>query len=371
MIKYTLILVFLIILGSCNQKVNTSTDETNEKNPAIEAEIIIRGDLGHRIDSLLIKEMNAGFSGSVIVSLRNRMILQKGYGWTDSTKSVPITPRTRFYLASTTKGVTGVVTLLAQQQGLLSVSDTLQRFYPNAPAKFLDMTIHDMLIHTSGLSNEYETFGATTPGDNVSLIFNKLPVENPGFIYSSAGYWLTAAIIEKKAGKSYEQYVDDALFKTANMKNTNFWFKVDDNDKNLFAQKLAIFPPNGIAPNWGFRASSGIVTDILDLHQYFQAVSTGRLLSKNNLAQLFGPHIKLGSGIGVGYGWFTSTTARGTLEIWSRGGEAFGHNSAIRWFKQENLVILILTNCGRIEGEDSEANRTVSDKIQNLIFKLD
>jgi CubicO group peptidase (beta-lactamase class C family) len=371
MTKYLMILVFLFILGSCNQKVNTNTEEKNSKNQSVKAGIIIRDDLGHRIDSLLLGEMNAGFSGSVIVSKGNRVILQKGYGWTDSTKSVPITPKTRFFLASTTKGVTGVVTLLAQQQGLFSISDTLQKFYPNAPAKFIDMTIHEMLIHTSGLSNKYETFGAITPEENVSLIFNKLPVENPGFIYSSAGYWLTAAIIEKKAGKPYEEFVRDSLFKMAKMNNTNFWFEVDDNDENLFAQKLDIFPPNGIAPNWGFRGSSGITTDIIDLYRYFQAVSTGKLLSKNSLAQLFGPHIKLGSGIGIGYGWFTTTTARGTLEIWSRGGEAFGHNSAIRWFKQENIVILILTNCGQLKGEDSEANRTVSDKIQQLIFKMD
>ncbi|MEM9260866.1 MAG: Crp/Fnr family transcriptional regulator, partial [Bacteroidota bacterium] len=66
--------------------------------------------------------------------------------------------------------------------------------------------------------------------------------------------------------------------------------------------------------------------------------------------------------------WYTTITSRGTREIWSRGGESFGHNSAIRWFVDEDVAILILTNCGEIEG-GIEANRTVSDKIENLIFK--
>ncbi|MCP5047987.1 MAG: serine hydrolase [bacterium] len=91
-----------------------------------------------------------------------------------------------------------------------------------------------------------------------------------------------------------------------------------------------------------------------------------------------------------GYGWTYSTqtvpitprtrfylasttkgvTPGGIFEIWSRGGESFGHNSAVRWFKNENVVILILTNCGQLKGESSEANRTVSNKIRNLIPQL-
>lgn len=367
--KYTLIPVLLLVLVTCNPRENTHNDNSIKVKQTTSADTILRGELGHRIDALLGKEKNNGFSGSVIVAKDNRVILQKGYGWTDSEKTVAVTPGTGFYLASTAKGVTGVVVLLAQQQGLLATSDIIRTYYPKAPEKFLDIPIHDLLIHTSGLSNEYNTFGAITLDENVSLIFNKPPVKNPGFIYTGAGYWLTAAIIENRAGKPYEQFVHDTLFKPANMNNTSFWFEVDDNDKKLYAQKLSKFPPNGIAPNWGFRASSGIVTNIIDLYRYFLAVSTGRLLSKALLAQLFGPHMRLGSGIGIGYGWFTTITARGTTELWSRGGESFGHNSAIRWFKEENLLILILTNCGRLKGEEAEANRTVSDKIQNLIFK--
>jgi hypothetical protein len=81
------------------------------------------------------------------------------------------------------------------------------------------------------------------------------------------------------------------------------------------------------------------------------------------------PYLTLESAIGIGYGWYTTRTSRGTTEIWSRGGESFGHNSAIRWFVDEDVAILILTNCGEIEG-GREANRTVSDKIENLIFKV-
>ena len=365
---YVFIILSFAISYSCKQKPTADSDNQISKNSTNSAKIINEG-LGMQIDSLLHKEMDIGFSGTVVVSVNDKLILQNGYGWTDSLKTVSIVPSTKFYLASTTKGITGTIALISQQKGLLSVYDSLSKFYPNCPKEFSNISIHNMLIHMSGLSNEYETFGLTELEENVALIFNKLPKEDSSFIYTSAGFWLTAAIIEKVANTSYEEYAHQNLFDPASMSNSSFWFEEDVNNQNLYAQKLEKFPPNDIAPNWGFRASSGITTNIIDLENYLNALTTGKLLNEESLNQLFGPHKMLGSGIGVGYGWFTTRTSRGTTEIWSRGGEGFGHNSAIRWFKDENVSIIILTNCGQIEGEDYEANKTVSDKIENLIFK--
>ena len=366
--RFLLITSLLLSLFACKQK---STEQSADKisMESLKETRIVSGSLAHRIDSLLQKEIKIGFSGTVCVMIKDELILQNGYGWTDSLKTVPITPLTGFYLASTTKGVTGTMALLAQQNGILSIYDSLAHFDPNCPKEFSELSIHKMLIHTSGLSGGYETFGATRRDQNIELIYNLPLKEKDAFNYSGTGYWLTAALIEKQAKISYEEYVRDKLFQATNMNDTYFWFEVDEDDKTLFAQKLEKFPPNGIEPNWGFRGSSGIMTNIIDLRSYFQALIEGKLLNQEAQKQLFGPHLTLGSGIGVGYGWFTTKTPRGTTEIWSRGGEGFGHNSAIRWFRDEGVAILILTNCGQIEAGDYEANKTVSDKIERLIFE--
>ncbi len=366
--QHLFIILSFIFFVSCKQK--PATDSNNQiSNNSTNSYKIINERLGIQIDSLLREEMDIGFSGTVAVSVNDKLILQNGYGWTDSLKTVPIVPLTKFYLASTTKGVTGVMTLISQQKGLFSVSDSLSSFYSDCPKEFSNITVHDMLIHMSGLSNKYKTFGFTGLDENIALIFNAIPNEGSRFIYTSAGFWLTAAIIEKTANTTYEKYTHQNLFEPAGMSNSSFWFEENTNNRNLYAQKLEKFPPNNVAPNWGFRASSGITTNIIDLQNYLRALTTYKLINKESLNQLFGPHKTLGSGIGVGYGWFTTKTSRGTTEIWSRGGEEFGHNSAIRWFKDENVSIVILTNCRQIEGEDYEANKTVSDKIEKLIFK--
>lgn len=360
-LRYSLLLTFWIFLFACKGQVKDDS--------FVKSKVIIQSVLGTAIDSLLQIEEETGFSGSVIVVKNDTIILQNGYGFTDKSKTYEISPDTKFYLASTTKGVTGTVALLLEQSTNFSTKDSLKKFFSDLPSEFMNITIHDMLIHKSGLSNKYETFGYTSLEENISLVFGKTLVENPGFIYSGAGYWLTAAVIEKVARKPYEQFVYEALFKPANMNNTSFWFETDEDNNENVAQKLNKFPPEELDPNWGFRASSGILTNISDFYKYFKAISGNELWDEGSFDKLIGPYVELKSGIGIGYGWYTSTTNRKTSEIWSRGGESFGHNSAIRWFKDENVLIAILTNSGQIEGENREANITVSDKIENLIFE--
>ncbi len=364
-ITYLLILIFF---GSCkSESGNKIFHEDSQKIKT--SDIIIYSELGKRIDSLLLKEQDLGFSGSVVVISKDTTFLQNGYGWTDSTKKINVTPKTLFYLASTTKGVTGVATLLAQEKGLLNTNDSIGKYFSDISIEHSKIKINDLLTHTSLLSNEYETFGHTTMEENISLVFKRGLNKDEGFVYSGAGYWLTVAVIQKASQTPYHEFVRKNIFSVARMKNTKFWFEIDDNNNELVAQKLSKFPPNDIAPNWGFRGSSGILTNIKDFKNYFLALTNERLISAEGLNKLFGPHLTLSSNIGIGYGWFTTKTDRGTTEIWSRGGEEFGHNSAIRWFKDEDVLIAILTSCGELEGEDHEANRSVSDKIAQIIFK--
>lgn len=361
-------LLILILFSSCkSERGNKFFHENSLKIKA--SDIIVYSKLGKRIDSLMLKEQDLGFSGSVVVISKNTTFLQNGYGWTDSTKKISVTPKTLFYLASTTKGVTGVTTLLAQEKGLLNTNDSIGKYFSDISLEHSKIKINDLLTHTSSLSNQYETFGHTTIEENISLIFNRELNKDKGFVYSGAGYWLTAAIIQKASQIPYHEFVHKNLFLVAGMKNTQFWFEIDENNNELVAQKLSKFPPNDIAPNWGFRASSGILTNIKDFKNYFLALTSERLISAEGLNKLFGPHLTLSNNIGIGYGWFTTKTDRGTSEIWSRGGEGFGHNSAIRWFKDEDVLIAILTNCGKLKGENREANRSVSDKIAQLVFE--
>lgn len=330
---------------------------------------IIEGNLAIRLNTLLIKEINKGFTGTALVAKDGHIILQNGYGWTDSTRSISVAPNTGFYIASTTKGITGMAAVIAENKQLLSLHGSIDQYFTNVPALFDSVSIHKMLIHTSGLRNNYETYGHINLRENVAQILSGSLTEKGNFVYSSAGYWLTAAIIEQLAKMPYERFIKKEIFVPAGMTNTYFWHEIDDNDSRSYASKLFPFPPVGASPNWGFRGSGGIVSTAPDLYRYFLLLSSNGQFSSKSREKLFGPHFMLGSGIGIGYGWFTTMTERGTREIWSRGGESFGHNSAIRWFVDEDVIIIVLTASGQMDGESLEANRVISNKIERIIFK--
>ena len=331
---------------------------------------LANGAMALRLDSHLVSAIDRGFSGAVLVEVNNELILRKGYGWTDSTQEHRITPDTQFFIASMTKGITGATVLRAQEKGLLSLSDTLSSFLPGLSGPFSKITMHQLLSHTSGMGSGYTTFGYTERDDNMREVLDSDLASELGvdFQYTGAGFWLAAALVEREANIPYEQFVRNEIFVPAGMTNTDFWINVDDLNRSIVAQKMHEFPPEGQQPNWGYRGSGGIVSNISDMYAWFNAVARGELLSQESKEALFDAHVQLGSGIGVGYGWYRSETARGTKVLWSRGGESFGHNAVLRWFEEEDVLVIVLTNAGMLDGHDEEANRTISRELEELVF---
>lgn len=355
-----------IALVSCLCLLTTSC-QPSERRAVSE---IIEGPLAHELDRHLSEAKARGFNGAVVVDVGGETILMKGYGWTDSTRSYEITPETRFFLASMTKGITGAAILRAQELGYLSVTDSLSSFFSGIDDHASSITLHQMLTHTAGLGSDYVAFGFTDRDSNAAQVIRQAPAVDPPapFHYSSAGYWLSAAVLEIAVGIPFEQFVRDELFEPAGMESTGFWHETDDDNRVLVAQKLQRFPPGDLEPNWGYRGAGGVVSTASDVHRWFEAVVNGDLLTASSKQALFGPHLRLNSGIGIGYGWFRSETGRGTGELWSRGGESFGHNAVLRWYEDEDVLVIVLTNSGSLPGSEEEANRTISNEVEKVIF---
>ncbi|MFN2393422.1 MAG: serine hydrolase, partial [Pyrinomonadaceae bacterium] len=56
----------------------------------------IRGEVGKKLDAHLTQLVDKGFSGVVLVARKNKIILAKGYGYTDRAKRIPVTTATVF-----------------------------------------------------------------------------------------------------------------------------------------------------------------------------------------------------------------------------------------------------------------------------------
>ena len=76
------------------------------------------------------------------------------------------TPANFFWIGSISKPFTAAAILKLQEEGKLSVHDSLHKFIQNVPADKQGITIHHLLTHSSGLANNYVADGITESTKN-------------------------------------------------------------------------------------------------------------------------------------------------------------------------------------------------------------
>ncbi|MBA3892024.1 MAG: beta-lactamase family protein, partial [Gemmatimonadaceae bacterium] len=119
--------------------------------PAAADTAIVTGRAGARLDSITSAAADSGFRGVVLVAIGDTVVLARGYGWADSARGRPNAPSTIFDIGSLTKPITATLVLALEGEGGIVRTDSLYRFFPGAPADKRDITIHQLLTHTSGL----------------------------------------------------------------------------------------------------------------------------------------------------------------------------------------------------------------------------
>ncbi len=195
---------------------------------AIEPEAIAR------VDAMLTQKAQEGtFTGSVLIAQGGDVLLSQGYGLADRVQGTPNTPQTRFRLGSITKQFTAMAILILQSKGRLTVQASICVYIPGCYAAWQDITIHQLLTHTSGLSirlwpalvrADRITATSSRPVQTLAL-FQDLPLDSqPGeqFVYNNAGYILLAYILEQVSGQSYEAFLQQAIFTPLGMRNTGY-----------------------------------------------------------------------------------------------------------------------------------------------------
>lgn len=81
-----------------------------------------------QFDAYLKEQADKGFSGSVLLARNNKIVLNKTYG-----KAANLGDSAVYWIASNSKSFVAAAILKLQEQGKLSVNDTLSRFFKGVP----------------------------------------------------------------------------------------------------------------------------------------------------------------------------------------------------------------------------------------------
>lgn len=162
---------------------------------------------------------------SIAIARDGRILYARGYGLRDLGKHVAADANTVYNMASVSKQFTAAAIMLLQQDGKLSVDDTINRYFP-AYAHATEITIRELLNHTSGIPDyaELPNLPHIATAQNFFDLVSKLPLEfRPGarYRYSNTNFILLGIIVEKASGKTYSEFLKRRIFAPLEMTHTS------------------------------------------------------------------------------------------------------------------------------------------------------
>jgi CubicO group peptidase (beta-lactamase class C family) len=312
-------------------------------------------------------------SCAVLLTERGETLLEACFGDADRATGAPITPATRFGLASVTKMFTAVATLDLVAQGRLDLTSRVVDLLPEdrRPSTLLpEVTVHHLLSHTSGIADYFEeepldgseegdyadlwverpSYTMLRPADFLPMFADLAPYWPPGerFWYSNAGYVLLGLAIEEVSGRPYTEVVQERVFDRAGMAGSGF-FRLDEVLPDIAAGYVA-------GPDGGWRtnhfsmpviggADGGAMSTARDLDRFLTAYDDGTLLGDLHDVVLH-PHADAGDGYFEGYG----------VHLYPHG--PFGHGGGdpgvdvrVQRWPERQANVIVLANAEGLAGE--------------------
>lgn len=331
----------------------------------------------NRLQSYLDECNKNGLSASILVAKDGEILYSDGVGLRNKTKKLSVTEETIFTTGSLTKQFTATAILKLQEKGKLSVNDSIYKFFENIPKDKQNITIHQLLTHTSGIVGNLGygvDFVPISKEMFLSEVFNSPLDFEPGkqFSYSNVGYSILAMIIEKVAQTDYETYLQEHLFQKADMKHTGYLSPKWDTTQIAHGYKCGEdwgthrmkWQADSNQISWHLKGNGGILSNPSNLYKWYKALKENKMISKKSFEQLTFPHVKENeSGDShYAYGWAIMNSDRNTKIIAHNGSNGVFYADFIQ-LPLENTVIIYMTNELRYD------TQIVAWEIEQLLFK--
>jgi len=299
-------------------------------------------------DYMKNKVENQNFSGSVAVYWKGEPLIAAGYGTADHELSVPNSSKTAFRIGSVTKQFTSMAIMILQERGKLHVSDPIGKHLDSIPATWEELTIHQLLTHTSGIMHSWALAGfretmavKTTLDATLARYYAKPLLFEPGtkYQYSGVGYFTLAKIIEVVSGEKYHDFLQREIFDPLGMKSSG-----GDRPEVILMHRAAGYYRNdsGI-----FNAAyiympiltggGDLYSTIEDLVVWSHALNEGRLISRSSYEMMYRPALN-----NYSYGWVVAQ--RYGHNVYSHSGDVPGFNSHLLRIPAFHFCVVILSN---------------------------
>lgn len=290
-------------------------------------------------------------------------------GVEDRLTNSPIGRDSIFDIASLSKQFTAFSILLLEQRGKLKTNDLISQYIPEATVFESDITIENLIYHTSGLPCLFDIaekkgidyFSKFNTEEIITGVFEERILHfTPGtrYEYSNTGYILLAQVVENVSGTRFADFVKKEIFNPLGMSKS---FVSDGlarekvvvsgyhkNEDNTFSP---VFSP------WGVTGAGLVHSSANDLMKWGLNFCTGLVGGDELIRKLLTPLPKLtDTGIMIGehssycFGLELDEDVSG--EIYCHLGSAFGRESYFIRSQHKSFTLAVLSN---IENYDVSA----------------
>lgn len=312
-----------------------------------------------QINVVMQRHLDAGdIQGAVTaVARRGKLVHFETHGLMDVDNRREMAEDSLFIMMSSTKPVLGVATMMMIEQGLIRPEDPVSKYIPefanmkvavladsetdvsplsvdpdNVPAHRLvpahrEITIHDLLTHTSGLASGGlgTALQVREPRSLDATLETQMPVYasyaldfQPGerWAYSpGVGLDVVARIVEIVSGQAFDEFLQERIFEPLDMNNTYFNVPPENKSRRVIISDRDMSRFLDRPPTKYFSASGGLVSTAEDYLKFEQMLVNGgelfgnrllsprtvRMMGSNQIGDLYRGFSRTQEGMGFGY----------------------------------------------------------------------
>lgn len=319
--KLTIAIIFLIFCTSCKQEKSNETAKIDKTK--LDKRLTKKLEKAFKTDSI------KGFSVAVVDD--NGLVYKNGFGFSNLDTTKAYTSKSIQPIASISKTLIGISLIKAEELGLLSLQDPINKFLPfkvtNPEYPNDEILIEHLAYHTSSIidlediyfnqyffkempidDNDYETYYSIfrKPEEKQTLenylkqafsendVYQKLPFSNkkPGTErdYSNIGSDLCALIIEKASKMDFKDFTKKYILNPLNM-NSSSWSLSNQNSEmqsRLFVSTKMMLTPyttNSYPSGWFVTSSEDLGLFLTELIKGYNG--NGILLTKSGFRKFY------------------------------------------------------------------------------------
>jgi CubicO group peptidase (beta-lactamase class C family) len=306
-----------------------------------------------KVDDFVREEMSSQHIPgiSLLVNKDGKTVLAEGYGLANVEHQVAVKPETVFQSGSVGKQFTATAVMMLVEDGNIGLDDKIAKYFTNAPQSWANITVRNLLTHTSGLGgypSDFDLRRDYTEDELLTKVMATPLTFEPGekWSYSNLGYLTLGILISKVTGEFYGDFLRERIFKPLGMITAGIISEADIITNRAAGYREVedkLKNQEWVSPTMNSTADGSLYLTVYDLAKWDAALYTEKVLKRSSLEQMWTPvTLNNGKTHPYGFGWSVADV-RGHRLI-HHGGAWQGFHCDIQRYVDDKLTVIGFDN---------------------------